>query len=89
MNQRNSKTIFNSMYTALEADPKRKYFVTEIVFLKDWYDSITPEQKAKARQFISNGQLEIANGGWVENDEAVTYVDDIIDQYTLGHQFLR
>ena len=37
------------MYTALEADPKRKYFVTEIVFLKDWYDSITPEQKAKAR----------------------------------------
>jgi len=49
MNQRNSKTIFNSMYTALETDPKRKYFITEIVFFKDWYDFITPEMKAKVR----------------------------------------
>jgi hypothetical protein len=49
MNQRNSKTIFNSMYSALEADPKRKYFVTEIVFLKDWYDSIVAAMKTKVR----------------------------------------
>jgi hypothetical protein len=37
MNQRNSKTIFNSMYAALLENSTRKYFVTEAVFLKDWY----------------------------------------------------
>lgn len=36
---------------------------------------------------LKNGQLEITNGGWVENDEAVCYVDDVIDQYTVGHNF--
>lgn len=29
------------------------------------------------------------NGGWVENDEAVCYFDDIIDQYTLGLHYLK
>ena len=38
MNQRNSKTIFNSMYDALILDEKRKYFDSEIVFFKDWYE---------------------------------------------------
>lgn len=37
---------------------------------------------------IREGQLEIANGGWVENDEAVCYYDDILLQYTVGHNFL-
>ncbi len=29
------------------------------------------------------------NGGWVKNDEAVCYFDDIIDQYTLGLHYLK
>ena len=45
--------------------------------------------KQKVKKFIDSGQLEITTGGWVENDEAVCYIDDIIDQYTLGHNFLR
>lgn len=76
------------MYSALEQNSSRKYFVTEIVFLKDWYQSIGEEMRKKVKQFVSSGQLEIANGGWVENDEAVCYFDDIIDQYTIGHNYL-
>lgn len=34
-------------------------------------------------------QLEVSNGGWVENDEAVCYFDDILDQYTIGHEYLN
>lgn len=68
MNQRNSKTIFNSMYDALVDNSKRKYFISEIVFFKDWYDYITEDKRQKVKELISSGQLEIANGGWVEND---------------------
>ena len=88
MNQRNSKTIFNSMLQSLSRNESRKYFVTESVFFKDWYDYLPAENKTKVAEVISNGQLEIGNGGWVENDEAVCYFDDILDQYTLGHEFL-
>jgi len=65
MNQRNSKTIFNSMLDGLLANPLRKFFVTEIVFLKDWYDYLSHNKKEKVKQLIKNGQLEITNGGWV------------------------
>lgn len=65
MNQRNSKTIFNSMFEALKANPTRKYFVTEIVFLKDWYETLDSTKKKTIKTFIESGQLEITNGGWV------------------------
>ena len=35
------------------------------------------------------GQLEIVLGGWVMSDAAVTYYNDLIDQHTLGFDFLQ
>lgn len=57
MNQRNSKTIFNSMYDALTKNQTRKYFVTEGVFFKDWYDYIPSDHKEKVKGLIESGQL--------------------------------
>lgn len=37
---------------------------------------------------MRNGQFEIVNGAWVENDEGICYYDDILDQYTLGMNYL-
>jgi hypothetical protein len=28
------------------------------------------------------------NGGWISNDEACTYYEDIITQFEVGHEFL-
>ena len=53
------------MLDGLLANPLRKFFVTEIVFLKDWYDYLSHDKKEKVKQLIKNGQLEITNGGWV------------------------
>ena len=89
MNQRNSKDILNSMLEALSKNATRKYFVSEVVFFKDWYDYLNQDQQKQVKKLFEKGQLEIPNGGWVENDEAVCYLDDIIDQYTIGHNFLK
>ena len=35
------------------------------------------------------GRLEFISGGWCMNDEATTHYNSIIDQHTLGAQFLR
>jgi len=37
---------------------------------------------------MGEGQFEIVNSGWVENDEAVCYYDDILDQYTVGMNYM-
>ena len=88
MNQRNSKTIYNSMFEALIKNSSRRYFTTEIFFFKDWYDYLNQTSKDRVKELVKSGQLEVANAGWVENDEAVTYYDDIIEQYTLGMNFM-
>lgn len=38
---------------------------------------------------LRSKQIEVVNGGWVQNDEACPFYDDIIDQLTLGHQYLN
>ena len=35
------------------------------------------------------GKLEFILGGWCMDDEATTHYSGIIDQHTLGFQFLR
>ena len=37
---------------------------------------------------VKEKRLEFANGGWCMNDEATTYYEDIINQQTLGLQFI-
>lgn len=49
MNQRNSKTILNSMLDSLTQSPTRKHFITEVVFFKDWYQYLNDNNKQKVQ----------------------------------------
>lgn len=57
-------------------------------FFKDWFEYLKPDQQAKVKELLKEGRFEIANSGWVENDEAITYYDDIIGQYSLGMNYM-
>lgn len=67
----------------------RRYFISEVYFFRDWYEYLDVERKEHVQAALRSGQLEIVNGGWVENDEGVCYYDDIIEQYTLGMNYLN
>jgi hypothetical protein len=58
-------------------------------FFSKWWHLQNIETKKRVKVMLENKQLSIINGGWVMNDEASCYYEDIIDQYTLGHQFLK
>ena len=45
------------MLEALVINSDRKYFITEVVFFKDWYDYLTEEKKGKVHQLVDSGQL--------------------------------
>ncbi len=38
---------------------------------------------------LNLGRLEFVSGGWSMHDEGVTHYNSIIDQHSLGAQFLR
>lgn len=80
--------ILDSVTQELDGHPDRKFIYVESAFFKRWWDEQTTEIKYKVRGFVKNGQLEFINGGWCMHDEAAPNYLDMIDQTTLGHQFL-
>jgi len=80
--------VLDSVVSSLEADPERKFIYVETAFFKRWWDEQNDAMKKKVKSFVSTGQLEFINGGWCMQDEAAPNYVDMIDQTTLGHQFL-
>ena len=77
------KNILDSMVVSLSANKERKFSYVEMSFFKKWYDSQSDEIKGKVKEFISEGRLEIINGGWVMHDEASSYYKHLIDNMRL------
>jgi len=57
-------------------------------YFKMWWDIQNDQSKDQVRKFLSNGQLNILNGGLSAPDEACTNYDDILDNFMSGHRFL-
>jgi lysosomal alpha-mannosidase len=80
--------ILDSVMVALEQNPDHKFIYVEIAFFKRWWAQQTQQMQNKVRGFVKSGQLEFINGGWCMSDEAAPFYVDMIDQQTVGHQFL-
>ena len=80
--------ILDSVIPALEADPTRHFIYVEIAFFSRWWMQQTPAMQARVKALVQRGQLEFINGGWCMNDEAATHYNAIIDQMTVGLQFI-
>jgi len=78
----------DSAISCLLANPDRKFIYVEVAFFERWWNEQTSSMQKAVANLVHNGQLEFINGGWCMNDEATTYYDDIIDQMSIGHQFL-
>lgn len=84
------RQIINSVQEALAANPARKFsYVEQGFFTKWWYDgNVTADQRKSLMNSYKNGQFEFVIGGWTMNDDACTTFGTVIDQLTLGHQFI-
>nr|CAD7454168.1 unnamed protein product [Timema tahoe] len=84
-----TRNILNNMIKKLREDDRRKFIWAETSYLALWWDEISQEEKAQAKQLLANGQLEVVMGGWVMNDEANTDYYSILTQMIEGHQWLQ
>ncbi|UJR26763.1 hypothetical protein I4U23_008078 [Adineta vaga] len=81
--------ILDSVVVALDENPDRRFIYVEIGFFWRWWNQQTEDIRDKVKQFVNEGRLEFISGGWCMNDEASTHYNSIIDQHTLGAEFLH
>ncbi|CAF3637750.1 unnamed protein product [Rotaria sp. Silwood1] len=74
---------------ALDENPDRRFIYVEIGFFRRWWNHQTKDMQNKVKKFVNEGRLEFISGGWCMNDEASTHYSSIIDQHSLGAEFLH
>ena len=86
--QAHVQSILTTVVQALLANPNRTFTYVETKFFSMWWNEQRDEVKDNVRTLIANGQFAFVNGGWCMHDEATTHFMGMIDQTTLGHDFL-
>ena len=81
--------ILDASYAALLKSQHRKFNYAEIGYFDLWWARQNATTQAQFKSLLKSGQFNFVNGGWCQNDEANPYYDDIINQHTLGHLWLR
>jgi alpha-mannosidase len=80
--------ILDSVISELENNPSRRFIYAEMAFFARWFYEQSGTRQESVRRLVKSGQLEFINGGWCMHDEAAAHYIAMIDQTTLGHQFL-
>ncbi|KAK3085809.1 hypothetical protein FSP39_008930 [Pinctada imbricata] len=81
--------ILDSVIPELEKDPNKRFIYVEIGFFSRWWKEQSDTVKQRVRKLVDEGRLEFILGGWSMDDEASTHYNAIIDEHTLGFEFLR
>ncbi|TKY73710.1 Alpha-mannosidase protein [Spatholobus suberectus] len=83
------QNVLDSLVPALLADKNRKFIYVEQAFFQRWWMEQSDAIQNIVKELVKSGQLEFINGGFCMHDEAAAHYIDMIDQTTLGHQFLK
>ncbi|EGG19315.1 hypothetical protein DFA_02102 [Cavenderia fasciculata] len=80
--------ILTNVMPYLIKDPSKRFVWAEIVYFERWWNEQTALMQSAVRGLVDGGQIEFVGGGFAQNDEALTHYEAILNQNTLGHQFL-
>ncbi len=88
--QNYAKPVYLSVLKALWNDATKRFVFAESGFLQRFMEDrlVSGEIKERMKRLVSEGRVELVNGGIAANDHATTYYEDTIDQMTYGHQFI-
>ncbi|XP_041364286.1 lysosomal alpha-mannosidase-like [Gigantopelta aegis] len=81
--------ILDSVIPELDRDPSKRFIYVEIAFFARWFREQLDPMRHTVKRLVNEGRLEFILGGWCMNDEGATHYNAIIDQHTLGFEFLR
>ncbi|KAG5887528.1 hypothetical protein JTB14_022140 [Gonioctena quinquepunctata] len=81
--------VISSVLQALKQNSNRRFTQVETAFFWKWWQVQSENVRKDYRELVENGQIEIANGGFVMNDEACVNYQSTIDQFTRGLRILN
>ncbi|CAF1158677.1 unnamed protein product [Adineta steineri] len=81
--------ILDSVIQALVDNPDRRFIYVEIAFFWRWWNQQPEDIRNTVKKLVNEGRLEFISGGWSMIDEAATHYNSIIDQHSLGAEFLN
>lgn len=82
--------ILDTVTTALAEDANLRFNWAETLWLDTWFrDARYADRARQFRALVAQGRVDIAGGGWVQNDEATADYMSVVDQMTLGLRWLR
>ncbi|XP_046579029.1 lysosomal alpha-mannosidase-like [Haliotis rubra] len=84
-----SHCILDSVIPQLLKNPTRRFIFAEMAFFSRWFNEQDLKTRRAVRGLVAQGRLQIVSGGWSMSDSATTYYDDIINQHTLGFQWIQ
>mmetsp|Transcript_10022 Transcript_10022/g.9964 ORF Transcript_10022/g.9964 Transcript_10022/m.9964 type:complete len:81 (+) Transcript_10022:284-526(+) len=67
--------VFDSVTASLKIHRNRKFTVADIMFFSRWYYNQYEVKKLDWKHYVSRGQVEFVNAGWVSTDEATPTYD--------------
>ena len=79
----------DTVVSELSKNPEYRFSIVEMAFLYRWWRNSNEDMRKKLKDLVSNGQVEIINGGWCMSDEATVYYEDVIDQMTIGLRWVK
>lgn len=80
--------ILDTIFKLLGGREERVFPYVEMSFFERWYRILTTDSQEDVKKFVRKKQLYFSNAGWVMNDEACVYYEDVIEQFILGHRFV-
>ena len=79
----------DKIFELLTNNKGRVFSYVEMIFFEMWFNNRTNRSKERVKELVATKQLYFPNAGYVMNDEACTYYEDIIDQFIIGHRFVH
>ncbi|KAM3172097.1 hypothetical protein ACTXT7_015254 [Hymenolepis weldensis] len=83
-----SRQGLDSTVDFLGKNPSSRFIYAEISFLDMWWQTLTPSVRTLFTKLVREGQWEIATGGWVMNDEALTHYGATVSQLIEGQHWM-
>ncbi|KAL0478997.1 lysosomal alpha-mannosidase [Acrasis kona] len=82
------KHILTTVTEELTKDPSKRFVWAESIYFRMWWKQASIKQQTDFRRLLDTKQVEFVNGGWVMSDDALCTYSAMLDQTTLGHQYL-
>ncbi|KAL5276525.1 MAN2B1.2 family protein [Megaselia abdita] len=76
--------ILDSVVQELLKDSNKRFIYVESAFFFKWWKEQDDDLKEKVKMLVNEGRLEFIGGAWSMNDEAASYYQSVIDQFSLG-----